>query len=114
MESEFLLPDYVFKSFDLTFEKNIYPNIVQTKNITIEGLNILISKNKLIWSSSIYEKDHYDFKEGLIVWGINDVLIYFKKQEQDYVYKIFILTTNLDHLKMLILGLNKFFTIDGI
>ena len=38
----------------------------------------------------------------------------FKKIENDSTYKVFILTTDLNQISMLLMGLNKFFTIDKI
>jgi hypothetical protein len=54
------------------------------------------------------------FQEGLITWGDFSVLIYFQKIENDSSYKIFILTDKLADVDLLIVGLNKFFTIDKI
>jgi hypothetical protein len=52
--------------------------------------------------------------EGVIRWSKNQVLIYFQKVENESTYKINILTDDLSRIDILLVGLNKFFTIDNI
>jgi hypothetical protein len=113
MEKESILPDYVTDKYKLLFNGFSFPNIVRTRNITKTGLDTLIEKNELKWSYSHYITG-YEYIEGLISWGSNPVLIYFKKLDNDNTYKIYVLTNNIDNLNMLLIGLNKFFTIDKL
>ncbi len=114
MENEKLIPDHVFETFRNKFKTETYPNIIRTRSITKDGLDILINKNKVLWSSTVYDYSEFKYIEGNIWWGNYDVLIYFKKIENDSTYKVFILTTDLNQISMLLMGLNKFFTIDKI
>lgn len=114
MENNKLIPDHVFETFKNKFKTETYPNIIRTKNITKDGLDILINKNKVLWSSTVYDHSEFNYIEGNIWWGSNEVLIYFEKIENDSTYKVFILTTDLNKINMLLMGLNKFFTIDKI
>jgi hypothetical protein len=113
MEKETILPDYVIEKYKTLFKSFPFPNIVRTRNITKTGLEQLIEKNEIIWSYSYYITC-YEYFEGIVSWGINPVLIYFKKLENDNTYKLYVLTNNLDNLDMLLIGLNKFFTIDKL
>ena len=45
MEENKEIPDYVFDRYNVNFETKVRPNIVRTKNITSEGINLLIQKN---------------------------------------------------------------------
>ena len=114
MENNKLIPDHVFETFKNKFKTETYPNIIRTKNITKDGLDILLNKNKVLWSSTVYDHSEFNYIEGNIWWGSNEVLIYFEKIENDSTYKVFILTTDLNKINMLLMGLNKFFTIDKI
>jgi len=110
---EIKVPEHVFERYKEVFNFNYLPNIVRTKNITKDGLDILISKNNLIWSTSIFTDD-YNYIEGMVTWGKEKVLIYFKRVDNDNSFIIFLLTDTLDSLTLLIKGLNKYFTIDQI
>ena len=113
MENKNLVPEKVFEIYKKKFKYDLHPNIIRLKNITQLGINTLIEKNKLEWTYSIFDVSH-KFQEGLISWGDNQVLNYFQKIENDSSYKIFILTDKLTQVDLLIVGLNKFFTIDKI
>jgi hypothetical protein len=113
MENKSLIPEKIFEIYKNKFESDIHPNIIRLKNITQKGIDTLIEKNKLEWSYSIFDNG-FMFQEGLITWGDFLVLIYFQKIENDSSYKIFILTDKLADVDLLIVGLNKFFTIDKI
>jgi hypothetical protein len=113
MEKEPILPDYVTDKYKLLFNSLPFPNIVRTRNITREGLYSLIEKNELKWSYSNFVQVH-DYIEGIISWGKTPTLLYFSKVQNEDTYKLQILTNNLDNIKMLLVGLNKFFTIDKI
>ena len=114
MKKEQEIPDYVFEFYKKTYHIDDYPNIVRTRNITKSGLDILLNKNKLVWSSTIHDDGMFNYIQGCVVWGSNPVLIYFKKLENDSSYKLFILTSELDNINLLLIGLNKFFTIDKV
>jgi hypothetical protein len=114
MENNKLIPDHVFETFRDKFKTKTYPNIIRTRNITKDGLNILIDKNKVVWSFTVYYDDEFNYIEGNVLWGSNDVLIYFEKIVNETTYKLFILTLDIDNIKMLLSGLNKYYTIDKI
>ncbi len=109
-----ILPDYVLNIFRDSFKIDEYPNIVKTKNINKDGLYTLLNKNKIIWSYSTYLNNEFDYHEGIILWGNKNVIINFKKIEKSLTYKIFIITNNLENIELLLIGLNKFYTIDEI
>jgi len=105
------IPEHVVNQF---LNKNSsYPNIVRTRNITLDGINVLIEKNNLEWTNSIYDKG-YIYIEGLVVWGKSKTFLYFKKNENEFTYKIHILTEDISKIDMLLIGLNKYYTIDKI
>jgi len=106
------LPNHVIDSFKNSFEQ--YPSIVTTRNITVDGLSKLTEKNKIEWSKSFFDgKKHY-YNEGLIKYGNNRILMYFKKLEHENVFNLTILYSLEDneHLSFLLVGLNKYYTID--
>jgi hypothetical protein len=110
---EEIIPTHVYDTYKRSFNTDKYPNIVRTKNITKDGVNALIEKNNLVWSNSIHDSG-YIHLEGIVNWGADKVSVFFKKIENDSTYKLYILTDNLDKINMLLVGLNKFFTIDKI
>jgi len=114
MDKDKLIPDHVFDTFENNFKTESHPNIIRTRNITKDGLDILINKNKVLWSSTIYDVGEYNYIAGTVKWGTNEVLVYFEKVTDNSTYKVFILTTDLNHINMLLIGLNKYFTIDRI
>jgi len=109
------IPKHIFERFMKTFDKKFIPNTVRTKNINAVGLKTLIEKNTLVWSNSIYDTI-YTYIDGLVIWGSlsSEVFVYFKKVDSDNTYKIYILTDDNSKVDMLLIGLNKFFTIDKI
>ena len=113
MEKEEFVPEYVYDIFKSLFENNLRPNCVRTKNITNEGLNQLITKGNLIWSNSVYDTKH-QYVEGTIRWSKHEILIFFQKNKNEMTYKINILSDNLSKIDILLVGLNKYFTIDSI
>jgi hypothetical protein len=114
MDEEKLIPDHVFETFKNNFKTDTYPNIIRTRNIIKDGLDILINKNKVLWSSTIYDSGVFNYISGTVKWGTNEVLVYFEKVTDNSTYKVFILTTDLNDTNMLLIGLNKYFTIDRI
>jgi hypothetical protein len=107
------IPDHIFQTYFKIVNKEIYPNIVQTRNITIEGLISLTAKNNLVWVSSFYDNGLV-YLEGLVKWGKSQVFVYFKKIDKENVYNIFIITEDMGKIDMLLVALNKFKTIDNI
>jgi hypothetical protein len=114
MDKDKLIPDHVFDTFKNNFKTESHPNIIRTRNITKDGLDILINKNKVLWSSTIYDVGEFNYVAGTVKWGSNEVLVYFEKIINETTYKLFILTLNIDSISMLLSGLNKFYTIDKI
>ena len=113
-KKEDIIPNHVFERYTEKFNLKLIPNIVRTKNVTIEGVKVLIDKNGLEWTNSIYDGE-YRHIEGVVNWGGTlQVFVYFKKLENDSTYKVYILTNKLTKIEMLLVGLNKFFTIDKI
>lgn len=113
MEEKETLPEHIFERYKRHFGKTHMPNIIRTKNVIKSGVDTLVSKNKLIWSFSIYNEG-YIYLEGLVHWGSSQVYVYFKKLENENTYKLYIINDNLEHANPLLVGLNKFFTIDKI
>lgn len=113
MEDKEFLPEHVFERYKTIFKKEQKPSIIKTRNIIKDGIDILITKNKLLWSFSIYDNG-YEHIEGIVHWGSNDVYVYFKKLENENTYKLYIISDNLERVNPLLVGLNKFFTIDKI
>jgi len=95
-------------------KKKKYHNTIRTRNITKLGLDTLMEKNLIEWSSSVYHEDTYLYMEGLIRWGSNNIWLYFNKIDNDPTYKLYILTFANQDILMLLRGLNKFFTIDRL
>lgn len=113
MEKEQDIPQHILDFYKTKNDSVLNPNIIRTKNITKQGIDTLIEKNGIEWSSSIYD-DKYYYMEGLIQWGKNNVWFYFKKIDSDSTYKLYILKEKDKELTLLINGLNKYFTIDRI
>jgi len=113
MEKEQEIPEHVLDFYKLKNDTVLYPNIIRTRNMTKLGVDTLIEKNGLEWSSSIFDEVYY-YTEGLIQWGKNSVWFYFKKIDNDSTYKMYILTNKDQNLTMLMNGLNKYFTIDRL
>ena len=114
MEKEKEIPQHILDYCKETENSVLEPNIIRTRNITKLGLDTLMEKNILEWSSSIHYDDVYNYMEGLIRWGKNNVWLYFKKIDNDSTYKLYILTFKNQDVVMLLRGLNKYFTIDRI
>ena len=113
MEEKETLPEHIFDRYKRHFGKNNMPNIIKTRNVIKSGIDTLVSKNKLLWSFSIYDNE-YNYLEGIVHWGSNQVYVYFKKLEKENTYKLYIINDNLESTNSLLVGLNKFFTIDKI
>lgn len=102
------LPDNVI---DLYVKKySNYPSITRTRNITYEGLKTLFEKNKRLWFDKINLLDLIIELEGVIEYG--KLMIYYYKNKDENVYKIFILNEGLEDqtYNLLITGLKKYYT----
>jgi hypothetical protein len=113
MEKEQEIPQHVLDYYKSTNDSVLNPTIVRTRNVTKLGLDTLIEKNGLEWSTSIFDEVYY-YMEGLIQYGKTPVWFYFKKIDNDSTYKLYILTNKDQNLTMLLNGLNKYFTIDRL
>lgn len=114
MEKEKEIPQHILDYCKKIQDSVLEPNVIRTKNITKLGLDTLMEKNLIEWSSSIYYEGIYQYVEGLIRWGKNNVWLYFKKIDNDSTYKLYILTFKNQDVVMLLRGLNKYFTIDRV
>jgi hypothetical protein len=114
MEKEKEIPQHILDYCKKTQDSVLEPNIIRTRNITKLGLDTLMEKNLIEWSSSVYHEDTYLYMEGLIRWGSNNIWLYFNKIDNDPTYKLYILTFANQDILMLLRGLNKFFTIDRL
>ena len=113
MEKEQEIPQHILDYYKSTNDSVLNPNIIRTRNMTKLGVDTLIEKNGLDWSSSIFDEVYY-YMEGLIRYGKTPVWFYFKKIDNDSTYKLYILTNKDQNLTMLINGLNKYYTIDRL
>lgn len=105
---ENILPDNVIHLYVKKHEN--YPCITRTKNITNEGLNILFKNNKKIWYDKFNLLDLIIDLEGVIEYG--NLMIYYKKNKDEYVYRIYILNEGVEDqtYTFLINGLKKYYT----
>lgn len=111
-ENNFILPSYITEKYQDLF--SLLPSIIQTKNITKEGIDELTKKNKLIWFRKFFDGNKLYNMEGLISYGSKPDMIYYDKVENENVYKFYILTNgeNNEAIFFLIKSLNKYNTID--
>ena len=111
-KKDFILPNYITEIYDSSF--TILPSIIQTKNITKEGIDELIKKNKLVWYRKFFDGNHLFNLEGLLMYGTKMDMIYYEKVGGESVYTLYILTNgeNDEMISFLIKSLNKFNTID--
>ena len=110
-----IVPVHVIDSFIKKYD--LFPCFTQTRNITVEAINVLTKKNKMIWFSKVFDGQNTHIKEALIDYSTNyKIMIYVKSKESEKIYKLIILSledsgVNVDFL---LKGLNKFYTIDAI
>lgn len=113
MEEKETLPEHIFDRYKRHFGKQQKPSIIKTRNVIKNGIDTLVTKNRLLWSFSIYDNG-YNHVEGIVHWGSSQVYVYFKKLENENTYKLYIISDNLEIVNPLLVGLNNFFTIDKI
>lgn len=109
------IPDHVIDFFIKKYNK--YPSIIQTRNIVFDGIETLTKKNKILWFNKFFDGVKKIIKEALIEYSdSHKIFIYIKRNENESIYKLYIITDNNDgdYVNLLLKGLNKFFTIDSI
>lgn len=84
------LPEFIKDTFKTEF--GVFPSETFFGGIKKEGIDILLKKNKLIWFKREIVGGSEVYNEGTIVYGTNKIHIYFKKNEDELVYKVLILS----------------------
>ena len=107
-----IVPDHVINDFMIRHTD--YPCIIVTKNVTREGVVKLYDKNKIVWYLAFHDGNMLEYKEGLIQYGKNKIMIYFSKLENENVFKLKILNTldSKEIVYLLLKGIDKYYTID--
>jgi hypothetical protein len=107
---EFPIPKFVIDMYKEKYSS--VPSLTQTQNILATGLQVLIEKNKKLWFDRIKHSDFIIEKKGLIEYG--DMMIYYERNKDENIYKIFILsnTESEENINLLIVGLKKYQTIN--
>lgn len=107
-----IIPENIISDFMLRHIE--YPSIIITKNVTRDGVVKLYEKNKLVWYVATHDGKVLDYKEGLIQYGKNKIMIYFSKLENENVFKLKILNTldSKEIVYLLLKGIDKYYTID--
>jgi hypothetical protein len=67
-----------------------FPSIIETDFYTIDLLNNVLKTNKIVWSEKYFNGVNTIYNKGLIKLESN-ILIYFKKREDENSYKFFCL-----------------------
>lgn len=108
----FSIPIHIIELYQKKYDT--YPSILKTRNITNEGLKILIEKNSIEWLESEITGKTQIYLQGTIKYGKKEIFIYFKKLEHENIYNMKILYSlkEVDNVNFLLVGLNKYFTID--
>jgi hypothetical protein len=111
-EEKKVIPEHVIDIFTKNYQN--HPSVVSTRNITKDGLSKIIEKNKMKWVSSYFDGKKHHYKEGVVIYGNNQILMYFNKLEHENIYELSILYSleENEHLNFLLVGLNKYYTID--
>jgi hypothetical protein len=107
---ENIIPEHVIQIFIKKYES--YPSITRIRNIIYDGLNTLMVKNKRLWYNKILLPDLTVELEGVIEYG--KLFIYYKKNKDENIYKIYILNEGVEDqtFTLLINGLKKYYTIN--
>jgi hypothetical protein len=109
-----IVPDHIVDIFIKKYE--LYPCLVQTRNVTVEAIDVLTKKNKMLWFYKVYNNEFF-IKQALIDYSsLYKIMVFVDSKENEKVYKLFILSSNDSgtNIDLLIKGLNKFYTIDKI
>lgn len=87
-KTEYKVSDKVLKIVE---EHIHYPSIIETDFYLYDALNIIIEKNKLIWSIKKFDGYSQNMIEGLIKFNDSDIYLSFVKRVDDNTYKFFVL-----------------------
>jgi hypothetical protein len=74
-ENNFILPSYITEKYQDLF--SLLPSVIQTKNITKEGIDELTKKNKLIWFRKFFDGNTLINMEGILSYGSKPDMIIF-------------------------------------
>jgi hypothetical protein len=111
-KKDFKIPEHIIEHYKKLYDS--YPSIIQTRNVIGDCVEQLKSKNKTLWSSSYFDGNMTHIKEGILKYGSDNIILFFSKNDNEKVYKFFILhdADNNGNIFLLLKGLNKYFTID--
>jgi hypothetical protein len=110
-----IVPDHIIDIFLKKYE--LYPSFTQTRNVTVDAINVLTKKNKIVWFSKVFDGQNTFIKEALIDYsGTYKIMVYIKSKENEKIYKLIIMSVENSgaNVDLLLKGLNKFYTIDLI
>ena len=110
-----ILPQHIVDIFLKKYE--LYPCFTQTRNVTIDAINVLTKKNKIVWFNKVFDGQNTFIKEALIDYSSTyKIMIYVKSKENENIYKLIVMSSEDSglNLDLLLKGLNKFYTIDRI
>ena len=83
---EYKLPDDILKLTEGTIE---YPSVIETDFYIKEALDIILSKNKIVWSVKYFNGSSIDIKEGLVKFDNSNTYLYFIKRVDETTYKFY-------------------------
>ena len=110
-----IVPEHVLDIFVKKYEQ--FPCFIQTKNVTVDAINVLTKKNKMVWFSKVFDGQNTLIKEALIDYSSTyKIMVYVKSKESEKIYKLIIMSSEDSgvNVDLLLKGLNKFYTIDRI
>jgi hypothetical protein len=67
-EIEEIVPSHVIDIFLKKYET--FPCFTQTRNVTLDAINVLTKKNKMIWFSKVFDGQNTHIKEALIDYDL--------------------------------------------
>jgi len=85
-EVKYKLPDNILKLTEGTIE---YPSVIETDFYIKEALDIILSKNKIVWSVKYFSGSSIDIKEGLVKFDNSNTYLYFIKRVDETTYKFY-------------------------
>ncbi len=110
-----IVPEHVLDIFVKKYEQ--FPCFIQTRNVTVDAINVLTKKNKMVWFSKVFDGQNTLIKEALIDYSSTyKIMVYVKSKESEKIYKLIIMSSEDSgvNVDLLLKGLNKFYTIDRI
>lgn len=114
-EIEQIVPKHISQIFNK--KHDLYPCFIQTRNVTLDAINVLTKKNKIVWFNKVYNDNQFYIKQALIDYSsIYKIMVFVDAKENEKIYKLIILCSEDSgaNVDLLIKGLNKFYTIDKI